>query len=73
MANYKVHRENVLTGGPWPIVATGAESDNETVFLSFQTAKGAALEAIDNEIARLRKQRMMIRGMKVKDVKLEAK
>ena len=71
MANYKVHRENVLTGGPWPIVATGAEADNEMVFLEFQAAKGAALEIIDNEIARLRKQRMAVRYMKVKDAKLE--
>ena len=32
MANYRINRDNLLTGGPWPITATGDQADNETVF-----------------------------------------
>ena len=41
MSNYRINRDNLLTGGPWPITATGDQADNETVFLDFQQAKAA--------------------------------
>lgn len=73
MANYRLDKGIALASTMAPaIVATGEAADGEVVFTEFQHAKAAALQRIDEEFARLKNRRAVIRSMRAKDVKLEA-
>lgn len=67
MANYRINRHTILSLGNTNslfICATGESADEEDVFVDFSPAKSAAVELVDQEIARFKRRRANIRSMK---------